>query len=206
MAARLKRPFVDMDDEIVARCGKSIPDIFAQDGEGTFRADLYYRLEVVRIDVPALRKRRDDIPLLAEGFVRQFSERHGRPVSGVSSDALAKLVRFDFPGNVRQLRNLVERMVVLSVGPQLEMKDLPEEVRLFDPATGQSPRQINLESFLGLPFKEARDSFERNFLLAKLAEHENNITRTAAAIGMHRQSLQQKIRDLDLKSLISHEE
>ena len=194
---------IEVDVRIISATNRNLKEMV---DEGTFRADLYYRLEVVRIDIPALRKRRDDIPVLTEFFISQFAGKHGRKAAGISSEALAHLVRYDFPGNVRQLRNLVERMVVLSGGPQIEMSDLPEEVRLFDPATGLSAGQLGLQPFLELPFKEARDSFERNFLLAKLAEHENNITHTAAAIGLHRQSLQQKIKDLDLKTLITRDE
>jgi two-component system response regulator AtoC/two-component system nitrogen regulation response regulator NtrX len=194
---------IEVDVRIISATNRNLKEMVE---DGTFRADLYYRLEVVRIDIPALRKRRDDIPVLTEFFINQFAEKHGRRAAGISPEALAQLVRYDFPGNVRQLRNLVERMVVLSAESQIEMSDLPEEVRLFDPATGQSASQLSLQPFLELPFKEARDSFERNFLLSKLAEHENNITHTAAAIGMHRQSLQQKIRDLDLKNLITRDE
>jgi len=194
---------LDVDVRIISATNRDLKEMVE---EGTFRSDLYYRLEVVRIELPPLRKRKDDIPLLTEFFIRQFADRHGREIEGISSQALAQLVQYDFPGNVRQLRNLVERMVVLSSRPQIETGDLPEEIRLFDPATGQDARLLRLEPFLDLPFKEARDSFERNFLLSKLAEHDNNITHTAAAIGLHRQSLQQKIRDLDLRPLINPEE
>jgi two-component system response regulator AtoC/two-component system nitrogen regulation response regulator NtrX len=193
---------LDVDVRIISATNRDLKEMVA---EGTFRSDLYYRLEVVRIELPPLRKRKDDIPLLTEFFIRQFADRHGREIQGISSQALSRLVQYDFPGNVRQLRNLVERMVVLSSNRQIEMGDLPEEIRLFDTATGQDARLLRLEPFLDLPFKEARDSFERNFLLSKLAEHDNNITHTAAAIGLHRQSLQQKIRDLDLRPLINPE-
>ncbi|MEJ2146653.1 MAG: sigma-54 dependent transcriptional regulator [Acidobacteriota bacterium] len=156
----------------------------------------------IDVDVRIISRRRDDIPLLMQHFLESFARRYQRDAIAVSPDALALLGRYDFPGNVRQLRNIIERLVVLSGDRPIGPKELPDEVRLFDPATGRSTTELQLDPFLTLPYREARESFERHYLLRKLSEHDQNITHTAAAIGIHRQSLQQKIRDLDLKPFL----
>ncbi len=97
--------------------------------EGAFRSDLYYRLNVLRIELPPLRERRDDVPLLVRRFVAEFSARHDRPFHGISADAMRLLVEYDWPGNVRELRNLIESMVVLSPGREVRPEDLPEHLR-----------------------------------------------------------------------------
>ena len=97
--------------------------------EGAFRSDLYYRLNVLRIELPPLRERRDDIPLLVRRFVAEFSARHDRPFHGISADAMRLLVEYDWPGNVRELRNLIESMVVLAPGREVRPEDLPEHLR-----------------------------------------------------------------------------
>jgi DNA-binding NtrC family response regulator len=170
--------------------------------EGTFREDLFYRLEVVRVDIPPLRERRDDIPLLINYFSEHFAVKYDRSPLQLSAGAFSLLMRYFFPGNVRQLRNLIERLVVLSDQGRVAEKDLPHEVRLYDPQQGVSTSSEDLEAFLSMQFRVARETFERKYLLARLAEHNNNITHTAEAIGIHRQSLQQKIKDLDLKRLL----
>ena len=194
---------IEVDVRILSATNRDLSTLV---GEGTFRADLFYRLEVVRIDLPPLRRRREDIPLLVEHFLRTFARKHGRESASVEPDALAFLTRFDFPGNVRQLRNVVERLVVLSGDRPIGPRDLPDEIRYFDPATGHSSTELQLDPFLALPYRDARESFERHYLLRKLAEHDQNITHTAAAIGIHRQSLQQKVRDLDLKPFLQTED
>ena len=190
---------VDVDVRVISATNR---DLSALISDGAFRSDLFYRLEVVRIDLPPLRRRRDDVPLLIEHFLQTFTQKHDRHSTRIEPEALSLLVRYDFPGNVRQLRNVVERLVVLSGDRPVGPKDLPDEIRLFDPATGHSATELRLDPFLNLPYREARESFERHFLLRKLSEHNQNITHTAAAIGIHRQSLQQKIRDLDLKPFL----
>ncbi|UCF39384.1 MAG: sigma-54-dependent Fis family transcriptional regulator [Acidobacteriota bacterium] len=171
--------------------------------EGKFREDLYYRLEVVQVELPPLRERRDDIPVLLEHFRTLFASKYRKENIDFSTETLSLLARYNYPGNVRQLRNLVERLVVLSSSEQIEEGSLPDEIRFFDPVSGVDTSGAELSPLLGLDFKSAREAFERKFLLAKLSEHNNNITHTAEAVGMHRQSLQQKIKDLDLKKVIS---
>jgi DNA-binding NtrC family response regulator len=115
-----------VDVRVVAATNRPLREHVA---EGTFRADLYYRLNVLRIYLPPLRERRDDIPLLVRRFVQEFSERHDRPFHGISAEALQILVDYPWPGNVRELRNLIESMVVLSPGRQITAEDIPREIR-----------------------------------------------------------------------------
>lgn len=170
--------------------------------DGTFREDLYYRLEVIVIDIPPLRKRREDIPLLVNHFIDVFAAKHRREVPTLSNGAISALAKFDYPGNVRQLRNLLERLLLLCEENQIEESDLPPEIRVFDPKLGSKALAAGVSGLMELSFKEARESFERQYLLAKLAEHSNNISQTAASIGLHRQSLQQKIKEHDLKNFM----
>jgi DNA-binding NtrC family response regulator len=161
-----------------------------------FREDLYYRLNVVEIRLPPLRERREDVPALVDRFAEQIAERLGRDKRRMSAGALARLTSHAWPGNVRELRNVIEQAVVLASGDVIEADDL----RLGSGA----PVAHAPDAAEGLPFGEAKrqavSSFERGYLLAALRRHGGNISRTAEGIGMVRQSLQQKIRELDLRS------
>jgi len=170
----------DLDEEIKA---------------GRFREDLFYRLKVVEIELPPLRERIEDFAALSDRFLGQVAERLDREKKTLGTAALARLARHGWPGNVRELRNVLERAAVLSVGPEIAVEDLqlaPESDEAF-----QSTPDLEL------PFADAKrqtvESFERQYLSQALREHEGNVSRTATAIGMVRQSLQQKIRELGLK-------
>lgn len=189
----------DVDVRVISATNRDLKSMVE---EGTFRNDLFYRLEVVNIPIPALRERREDIPLLIDYFTDLFCERHQRNRLEFSPEALSLLIQYSYPGNVRQLRNLIERLTVLSGDGKVNVSDLPSEVRFFDPRTISGPESSGLETLLEMEFREARESFERRYLLSRLAAHNNNITHTAEAIGVHRQSLQQKIKDLDLKKYL----
>jgi DNA-binding NtrC family response regulator len=171
-------------------------DLEAEVKAGRFREDLYYRLKVVEIALPPLRERREDLPALATRFLEQVAGRLGRPPKALSEGALAALGRHGWPGNVRELRNTLEQAAVLAAGDTIEASDL----RL--PGGGEPAAAIGDESGAGT-FSDAKrqavDAFERSFLLRALREHGGNISRTADAIGMVRQSLQQKIRELGLR-------
>jgi DNA-binding NtrC family response regulator len=160
---------------------------------GRFREDLYYRLKVVEIRLPALRERPEDLPALAERFLGQVAERLGRPKKQLSPGALAALAAHPWPGNARELRNVIEQSVVLAPGEEIEAADL----RLGG-AGAAAPAAAG-----ELPFSEAKraavEGFEREFLLRALRANGGNVSRTAEAIGMVRQSLQQKIRELGLR-------
>jgi DNA-binding NtrC family response regulator len=164
---------------------------------GGFREDLYYRLKVVELELPPLRQRSQDVAALAQRFLEQVNERLGREKQRLSEAALAGLVRHGWPGNVRELRNVIEQAAVLGGGDVIEEDDL----HLHGTPT---PRQEESGELGDLSFSEAKrqtvDRFERGFLLRALRAHDGNISRTAESIGMVRQSLQQKIRELELRS------
>ena len=172
-------------------------DLEAEVKNGRFREDLYYRLKVVAMTLPPLRERLEDVPLLAERFIHAVAERLGRPAKHCAGDAVARLTRHPWPGNVRELRNVIERAAVLASGPEITLADLAldgEEI----------PADAATNIAIGVPFRDAKritvESFERAYLMRALREHGGNVSRTAEAIGMVRQSLQQKIRELDLRS------
>jgi len=173
---------------------------------GNFRADLFYRLRVVTVDISPLRERREDIPALAESFIRLAAERYKMPVRTIAPAAMRRLVEYDWPGNVRELRNAVERAMVLAEGDELTARDLPEEIYATrEPANDETPRPATVESGGGdLPvpftadFRADRREFERRYITRCLEETGGNVTRAAAILGMHRQSLQHKLRELGL--------
>jgi DNA-binding NtrC family response regulator len=158
-----------------------------------FREDLYYRLKVVEIALPPLRERPEDLPTLAERFLAEVAARLGRPHKRLAPAALATLARHAWPGNVRELRNVIEQAAVLAAGDEIEAGDL----RLGPGAAPATPAPGEL------PFADAKrlavEGFERDFLLRALRANGGNVSRTAEAIGMVRQSLQLKIRELGLR-------
>ena len=170
--------------------------------KGEFREDLYYRLEVVEIAIPPLRSRQEDILLLVHYFLKSLSRKHGRSEPAIDSRALELLAAYPFPGNVRQLRNAIERLVVLDRSGRIMPRDLPTEIRYFVAGEGTTATQTRLHRFFKMDFRTAREAFERRYLLWNLREHQNNITQTAQAIGIHRQSLQQKIKERGLRALM----
>ncbi|MGR3296186.1 MAG: sigma-54-dependent transcriptional regulator, partial [Candidatus Bathyanammoxibius sp.] len=170
--------------------------------EGTFREDLYYRLKVVEITLPPLRQRRGDIPMLVHHFLGLFSKKHGKDVKSVSKDVMQLVMSYDWPGNVRQLANVLESAIVLAGDSTLTLEDIPGEIS--GSTEGLPVRSAGkLDIDFDLPFKEAKKravvAFEREFITQSLSEHDGNVTRTASALGMHRQALQQKIRELRLR-------
>jgi DNA-binding NtrC family response regulator len=170
--------------------------------EGNFRADLFYRLRVVTIEIPPLRERGEDIPLLAEKFARAAAERYELPARVISQAALRRLVEYDWPGNVRELKNTIERAAIMAEGDEIAELDLPDEITT-------SLQKENLRSALqtetggiDVPFtadfREDRREFERRYI-SRCLEHTNgNVTRAAEILDMHRQSLQHKLRQLGL--------
>jgi len=172
---------------------------------GNFRADLFYRLRVVTIEIPPLRERREDIPVLAANFARLASERYGLPARSLAPSALRRLLEYNWPGNVRELRNVIERATILAEGDELTARDLPEELHNGHdkPAAEASPNVVVEEAGgLRVPFtadfREDRREFERRYIARCLEESGGNVTRAASMLGMHRQSLQHKLRELGL--------
>jgi len=186
---------IDVDVRVISATHRDLEEEVAKDA---FREDLYYRLKVVAVELPPLRERSEDIPALTDRFLGQLAERLDRPHKRLAAGALSRLARHGWPGNVRELRNVLEQAAVLASGEEIEEGDL----RLGD-APGSAPAAAPVVDE-GVPFAEAKrrvvEHFEREFLLRALREHDGNVSRTAQAIGMVRQSLQQKIRELDLRS------
>jgi DNA-binding NtrC family response regulator len=186
---------IDMDVRIISATHRDLP---SEISAGRFREDLYYRLRVVTLELPPLRAHKEDIPLLAEAFLVQLGARHGRSTR-ISGEAMEILCRYDWPGNVRELRHAIERALVLAPGDEIAGGDLPEEVRKNVGIAGQG-RDGEGNPFLGeRDFREAKHKFEIAFLKRKLEENRWNVSRTAAEIGLHRQSLQEKLRELGIQ-------
>jgi DNA-binding NtrC family response regulator len=168
---------------------------------GHFRADLFYRLRVMTIDIPPLRDRREDIPMLAETFTRGAAERYGLPLRQVAQSALRRLVDYDWPGNVRELKNTIERAAIMADGAELRSQDLPEEITA-GPGKIVTDAPASTEGGLSVPFtaefREDRREFERRYISRCLEHTQGNVTKAAEILGMHRQSLQHKLRQLGL--------
>ena len=163
---------------------------------GRFRQDLYYRLNVVPIEVPPLSSRRDDIPLLFSHFAERAAAAAGVPCRDLAEDALAALQAYDWPGNVRQLRNLAEWVLIMAPGTASEpvrSDMLPPEIV----ATTPDPlRGVNGTELMGLPLREARERFEREYLVAQVDRFGGNVSRTAQFVGMERSALHRKLKTL----------
>ena len=172
---------LDVDVRVIAATNKDLDQEIAA---GRFREDLYYRLNVIPFHVPALRERAEDIPILARTFVEEFCAEAGVPPKKITPGAAKLLSGHSWPGNVRELRNLMERVVIMSPGSTIGARDLPDTLRVATAPDGGSAPTL----------EEARRTFEREYLLARLAEHGWNISRTAEAIGLARESLSRKIK------------
>ena len=161
--------------------------------KGRFRQDLFFRLNVVPIEVPSLRDRIADLPLLVDTFLEEFSQKSQKPAIKVSESAMALLSRYPWPGNVRELKNLVERLAIMVEKELIEADDLPAP---YNP-TQLTQTPITDSPLLSLNnLKEAKKVFEQEFIRRKLAENENNVTRTAESIGVGRSYLHKKIKQL----------
>ncbi len=183
---------IRVDVRIVAAANTDLAEAVRR---GTFRSDLFFRLNVVPISLPPLRERRGDIPLLAEHFLKRFNRLFKKRVKGFSPKALEVLRRYAWPGNIRELENLIERLVVLASGDELiTVKELPAE--LLD---RQAPGSLGLETMHGWTLKEARAAFERRYILQVLEQTEGNQSRAAQILGIHRNSLMAKLEELGIR-------
>lgn len=186
---------VSVDVRIVSSTARNLE---AEIAAGRFREDLYHRLSVVPIRVPLLAERRDDIPLLIEHFMDQISQATGLPKRTIGEDAMAILQSHDWPGNVRQLRNNVERLMILAGGDPAAVVNasmLPQDVGSMVP---NMPNGNGGEQLMGLPLREAREMFEREYLVAQISRFGGNISRTAEFVGMERSALHRKLKALGI--------
>ena len=188
---------VHVDVRIVSSSSR---DLAAEIAAGTFREDLFHRLSVVPIRVPSLSERREDVPELIEFFQEQISAATGLSKRRIGEEAMAVLQSHDWPGNIRQLRNNVERLMILTAGePDVEVtaEMLPSEIGTLVPST---PNGEGGERLMSLPLREAREIFEREYLVAQIARFSGNISRTAEFIGMERSALHRKLKLLGIGS------
>src|SRR4051794_6356055 len=186
---------ISVDVRIISSTARNIETEIAA---GRFREDLYHRLSVVPIRVPSLAERREDIPDLVTFFMEQISQSTGLTQRKIGSDAMAVLQSHDWPGNVRQLRNNVERLMILAGGePEVVISAnmLPQDVGSMVPAM---PNGNGGEQLMGLPLREARELFEREYLLAQINRFGGNISRTAEFVGMERSALHRKLKALGI--------
>ena len=184
---------VGVDVRVVSSTGRELEKEIE---EKRFREDLFYRLNVVPVAIPSLAERRDDIPPLADHFFTRYAREQGVDAPEVSTEAMAALQAYDWPGNVRQLRNVVERTVILAPRERLrriEADMLPEEITGGSNANGNA-----MSALMGVPLREARENFEREYLRIQIRRFSGNISKTAGFIGMERSALHRKLKLLGM--------
>jgi two-component system nitrogen regulation response regulator NtrX len=194
---------VKVDIRVVSATGRHLQDEIA---EGRFREDLFYRLNVVPVRIPPLRERREDIPELVTHFLARFAAERRMSAPILSDEAMAALQAHDWPGNVRQLRNIIERTIILAPGDRvgrIEVDLLPPEVLDHPASVGVTSATMTI---MGSPLREARESFEREYLRVQIRRFSGNISRTASFIGMERSALHRKLKALGLGDKRDEEE
>ncbi|HWS72957.1 MAG TPA: sigma-54 dependent transcriptional regulator, partial [Thermoanaerobaculia bacterium] len=177
---------IKVDVRVLAATNK---DLETEIANGSFRSDLYYRLNVIPIDVPPLRSRGQDIVLLAEHFLRRFAAEAGTPKKKLSAAASSKLKGYSWPGNVRELRNVIERLAILAPGETIDAEDIQLGTR----------GEVVPEIAANLTLKDAREEFEKQYILSRLRELGGNVSRTADALGVERSNLYRKLHAYGIK-------
>jgi two-component system nitrogen regulation response regulator NtrX len=188
---------VEVDVRVIASTNR---DLAAEMQAGRFRQDLFYRLNVVPIRLPSLRERREDIPLLLDYFMNHSADVAGLPARKIAPDALAWLQAYDWPGNIRQLRNVVDWLLIMAPGEPgepIRADMLPPDIGSIAPSPLRGGEGLEMMS---LPLREAREVFERRYLDAQVSRFGGNISKTAAFIGMERSALHRKLRALGITS------
>ena len=188
---------VKVDVRVIATTNR---DLTAEIGVGRFREDLYYRLAVVPLRVPSLKERREDVPALARWFIARSAEISGMPSRELNADSLSVLQAYDWPGNVRQLRNLMDWLLIMAPGgatDAIRADMLPPEIGASAPALLTIDPAADI---MALPLREARDLFETQYLQAQLIRFGGNISRTANFVGMERSALHRKLKQLGVNS------
>lgn len=184
---------IGVDLRIVSSTSKNLQEEME---EKRFREDLFYRLNVVPVSVPALTDRREDIPALAQHFFARYAAEQALPTPDIAEDAMTALQSYEWPGNVRQLRNVIERTIIMSPrgeSKSIEADMLPPEITGIGPSSA-----VSLPSIMSAPLREAREEFEREYLSLQIRRFSGNISRTASFIGMERSALHRKLKLLGL--------
>ncbi len=180
---------IEVDVRVVAATNK---DLQAEIRAGRFREDLFYRLNVIPFVMPPLRERQADIPALASHFLREMARELKEPVKHFSEEAIEVLQNHTWPGNIRELRNLIERLSIMVPGGEIDVADLPDAVLGADRDLGSNDLALNIPA--GATLKQAKSDFERTFILDRLQENQWNVSKTADAIGIERSNLHRKLR------------
>ena len=186
---------IPVDVRVISATHRNLP---AEIRNGRFREDLFYRLRVVTLELPPLRAHKGDIAMLAEAFLEMHGARVGRTLR-LSREALAAIETYDWPGNVRELKNALERSVVLCRKEEIAVEDLPAEAAQGEAVLLKHDGDQADNGMGERDFREAKRKFEVAYLMKQLAQHRWNVSRTAATIGLHRQSLQEKLRELGIR-------
>ena len=185
------------DVRVIAASNKNLVDEIKK---GAFRQDLFYRLNVIPLEVPPLRERVDDIPRLVHYFLREYSSEYGQKAKTIEDEALALFISYSWPGNVRELRNFIERLIIMVPGPVLTVRDVPPPVSSALEDGRQQIGNIVRGPLQCSTLREARSEFEREFITQKLKEFGGNVSRTADAIGVERSNLHRKIKALGIEN------
>lgn len=189
---------VSVDVRVIATTARDLEERIAAQ---TFRQDLYYRLNVVPLEVPSLQQRRDDIPELAERFLERYADATGLPKRTLSPEAMATLHAYDWPGNVRQLRNVIERLMIMA--PDDDKTDLISGKMLPSELFSDVPSSLSFDKtseIMALPLREAREMFEKEYLQTQIDRFGGNISKTANFVGMERSALHRKLKSLGVNS------
>ncbi|WP_338244845.1 sigma-54-dependent transcriptional regulator [Aurantiacibacter hainanensis] len=184
---------VGVDVRVVSSTAR---DLLKEIEEKRFREDLFYRLNVVPIEIPPLADRRDDIPALADHFFTRYAREQGLEPPTIAPEAVAAMQAYDWPGNVRQLRNVIERTVILA--PREDFETITPDMLPSEITGGSSENGGGISSLMGVPLREARESFEREYLRIQIRRFSGNISKTAGFIGMERSALHRKLKLLGM--------
>ena len=181
---------INVDVRVIAASNKKLEEEIEK---GRFREDLFYRLNVFPIEVPPLRQRIEDIPVLVETFLEEFAIQNRSKRKEITPGALDILGKYGWPGNVRELKNLVERLAIMVDTDAIDAKDIPDAYNID---ACPQPDLAGSRFFQVDDLKEAKQAFEKEFINLKLTEHQHNVTKTAEAIGVGRSYLHKKIKNL----------
>jgi two-component system response regulator AtoC len=195
---------IKCDVRIIAATNRDLEKMIR---EGSFRQDLFYRLNVMPIFLPPLRERQDDIPLLVSTFIQKFNKLHGRTIEGIAPDALDRLRKYSWPGNIRELENSIERSFVMELGEQISLRALPEQISGIAPEEAMAPAEPHAAaldhggnlSVAGVDFHKEKEDFERQFIINALKRFGGRINQTVAHANIPKNTLLRKIRKYDIK-------
>jgi two-component system nitrogen regulation response regulator NtrX len=179
---------IKVDVRVISATNKDLDELIES---GDFRADLFYRLNVIPFEVPPLRERHEDIPALVQHFNQRFSGAYGKQPKFFTEDALERLQNYSFPGNVRELRNTIERVVIMNTEQKITGNDLPKFAE---------NAEVPVASFRFPSFKDATDAYQREFIMHKLTEAEGNVSRAAELMGVDRSHLYRRMKSLGINA------